>query len=53
MAARAREVLCERDGGTQYGSFFASAIADILRDPECDLTETWTRWKNTEGGTHA
>ena len=53
VAERARTVLCERDGGAQYGAFFASAVSDMLHDPECDLTETWTRWKSTKGGTHA
>ena len=45
VAERARTVLCERHGGAQYGAFFASAVSDMLRDPECDLTETWTRWR--------
>jgi glycosyltransferase involved in cell wall biosynthesis len=53
MADRARSLLCERDGGRQYGAFFASAVSDLLRDPAYDLTETWTRWKSTKGGTHA
>ncbi|HEX4433735.1 MAG TPA: glycosyltransferase [Acidimicrobiales bacterium] len=53
MASRARTLLCERDGDSQYGAFFASALSDLLRDPEHDLTETWTTWKRTKGGTHA
>jgi D-inositol-3-phosphate glycosyltransferase len=53
VADRARTIVCERDGGTQYGAFFASAVSDLLRDPESDLTETWTRWQRTKGGKHA
>jgi glycosyltransferase involved in cell wall biosynthesis len=53
VADRARTVVRERDGGKQYGAFFASAVSDLLRDPEYDLTETWTKWKRTEGGTDA